>query len=153
MMRSGRAIGVAVAVAVAIPVLSAVPTAAVSDSKPRAGKYVGKEAFGTTPLPVSFVVSRDRLRVTKFTGQAQARNGCSNHITSFQAPTGPMTIGADGRFKASSHNYPQQGVQVRVTGRFVSRTKARGHISVRIANQPDCNARRSFHARRASANH
>jgi hypothetical protein len=147
-MGSRLALVVATTVAVAIPVVSAAPTAAVSESKPRAGKYVGKEAFGNTPLPVSFVVSRDRTRVTKFTAQAQVRDGCSNRITSFQAPTGPMTVGADGRFRARSHNYPQRGVHVRVSGRFVSRTKARGHISVRIAKQPDCDARRFFHARK-----
>jgi hypothetical protein len=150
-MRSRLAIGVAAAVAVAIPLVGAVPTAAVSDSKPRAGKYVGKEAFDNTPLPVSFVVSRDRTRVTKFTAQAQVRDGCSNRITSFQAPTGPMSIGADGRFTARSHNYPQHGVRVRVSGVFVSRTKARGHISVRLAKQPDCNASRFFHARKSQS--
>lgn len=147
-MRSRLAVVGAAAAALTV-MAGAVPTSAVGDLKPRAGKYLGKEAFGSTPLPVTFTVSRDRTRVTKFTAQAQVRNGCSNHITSFQAPTGPMTVSSDGRFSAKSKNYPQQGVRVRVTGVFTSRTKARGHISVRIAKQKDCDARRVFRAKRS----
>jgi hypothetical protein len=117
-------------------------------SGPRPGRYAGTEAFGTTPLPVKFMVARTRLKVRKFTAQAQVKDGCSNHITSFQTPTGPMSISADGHFSAVSHNYPQKGVRVRVSGVFTSQTKARGHISVRIAKHPECDARRPFHARR-----
>jgi len=137
-------VAVLAAGAVALPL----PVSAVGTSQPRSGKYAGTEAFGTTPLPVKFIVSRNRLRVRKFTAQAQVKAGCSNHITSFQTPTGPMSISADGKFSAESRNYPQKGVRVRVSGVFVSGTKARGHISVRIAKHPECNARRVFHAKR-----
>jgi hypothetical protein len=145
-MRS-RLATVVVAVAAGTAALP-VPAGAVAVSGPRPGKYAGTEAFGTTPLPVKFMVSRNRLRVRKFTAQAQVKAGCTNHITSFQAPTGPMSISADGGFSAVSRNYPQNGVRVRVSGIFTSRTKARGHVSVRIAKHPECDARRPFHARR-----
>jgi hypothetical protein len=136
-------------IAVVAAVLTAAPAGAAQTLKPRAGHYAGQEAYGTTPLPVSFTVTRSRTRVTKFTAQAEVRGRCSNHITSFQAPTGPMRIDANGRFAARSTNYPQSGVRVRVSGVFTSRAKVRGRISVHIAGQKDCDASRSFHAQRS----
>jgi hypothetical protein len=125
-----------------------VPASATSVARPRAGKYAGQETYNNNPLPVTFNVSRNRKRVMRFSGQAQVKRGCTNHITGFQAPTGPMTITAAGRFSARSTSYPQPGVRVKVTGTFVSRVKARGHISVRIAKPKGCNASRPFTAQR-----
>jgi hypothetical protein len=146
-MRSG-AVGLAACVTLGVVTVGAVPAGGVTQLKPRAGNYIGHETFGDNPLPVSFTVSRDRTRVVDFRGQAAAREGCTNRITSFQAPTGPMPISAAGRFSDTSTNYPQRGVRVKVIGRFISRIRVRGHIRVRIAKMPACTASRLFTARR-----
>jgi hypothetical protein len=135
----------ALTVALAVDVGPAMGDAQLS---PKKGQYSGFEVYKSTPIPTQLTVGRHGNRVTSFTGQAQVRDGCENHITSFQAPDGPMPIHADGSFAARSTNYPQDGVRVKVTGTFVSRVKARGHISVRIAGKRDCHARRLFTVRR-----
>jgi hypothetical protein len=141
------------AAALALVSLTAVPAAGTTTITPRAGKYGGHEAFGNNPLPVSFRVPRTKERVVSFNGQAVVQDGCTNHITSFQAPTGPMPIDANGRFAATSTNYPQKGVRVRVTGTFVRANRVRGHISVHIAKTRGCNARRLFVARHVRHTH
>jgi hypothetical protein len=138
----------AIVLGVCAALAGAVPASATSQARPRAGKYAGQETYNNDPLPVTFNVSRDRKRVMRFSGQAEVKGGCTNHITGFQAPTGPMAITAQGRFSASSRNYPQPGVRVKVTGTFVSRVKAKGHIKVRIAKHPGCTASRPFVAQR-----
>jgi hypothetical protein len=148
--RVARVARLALLAAVTVSVVGVVPAAAAGQAKPRAGRYAGQEVYDNNPLPVTFNVSRDRSRVVRFTGQAVTKDGCTNHITSFQAPSGPMTITAAGRFSATSTStsYPQPGVRVKVTGTFVSRLKAKGHISIRISKHRDCNARRPFTAQR-----
>jgi hypothetical protein len=129
-----RTAQIAVLATFAVVLGSTLPAAASSQHRPRAGKFAGQERYDSDSLPVTFTVSRDRARVLRFVGQAAVKDGCTNHITGFQA---------------TSKNYPQPGVRVRVTGRFVSRSKARGHVSVRIANSTGCNVSRPFSARRA----
>jgi hypothetical protein len=136
---------VAVAAGVVAALAGTVPAAVAGQATPRTGKFVGQEEFGNNPLAVSFTVPKNRQRVLDFSGQAEAKDGCTNHITGFSAPDRPMTITADGHFSAVSRNYPK-GVRVKVTGTFTSRAKARGHISVRIAKLDGCNASRLFTA-------
>ncbi|HTW21389.1 MAG TPA: hypothetical protein VME70_14395 [Mycobacteriales bacterium] len=114
---------------------------------PRAGQYTGQEAASPQPLPVSFTVASSHRRIVAFSAEAEVKAGCKNHITEFQAPTGPMPI-TSGRFTKTSHAYPQKGVAVTVTGHFTSRTTARGRITVRFTKVRGCNASRLFRAHR-----
>jgi hypothetical protein len=141
-----RRVAVAILAGAAATLAAALPAWAVGQAHPRAGKFVGQEVFDKNPLAVSFTVPRARNRVIDFTGQAQVNDGCTNHITGFSAPRGPMPISPRGRFSAVSTNYSQKGVRVKVTGAFPTKTKARGRISVTIAKNPGCNASRRFTA-------
>jgi hypothetical protein len=125
-----------------------VSAAAATTATPRAGKYAGAEANGAAPLPVTFVVTPDRTRITSFNGQSAEKDGCTNHIKSFEAPPGPMAISPTGTFSATSTNHAQKGVRVKVTGHFVSQVKARGRISVRVRKVDGCNISRPFTAHR-----
>jgi len=146
-MRSGP-VASGVAVCLAAVAGAAIPAAAGTAITPRAGAFSGQETAGANPLPVTFTVAKGRKRVVHFVGQAETRAGCTNHITGFQAPTGPMKINKGAHFTASSSNYPQKGVTVTVTGRFTSPTTARGHISVRIVHVKGCAISRLFTASR-----
>jgi hypothetical protein len=140
----------AACVAAVMTAAAAVPAGAVTAAiSPRPGRYAGFEVSGTTRLPVSFTVSRDRSRIVTFNGQTAVKAGCTNHIKSFEAPSGPIPIAPDGSFAATSRSYPQDGVRVRVSGHFLTRVKARGHISVRVAKVEGCNISRPFTASRA----
>ena len=127
-----------------------VPASAAPQVAPRAGHYSGSEAVKPSPLPVTFVVSKNRRRVQAFAAEAQVKAGCTNHITEFQAPTGPMPISTAGRFSRSSRAYPQKGVQVTVTGHFTSPTTVSGHITIRLSTVKGCNASRPFSAQRTA---
>jgi hypothetical protein len=118
---------------------------------PRAGYFTGHEAYKPGPVPVSFTVGKGRKNVLQFSGEAEVKAGCQNHLTGFEAPTAPMAIGPAGRFTRTSTSYPQKGVVVRVTGRFVSPTKVTGHISVVLRRVQGCNASRAFTAQRTAA--
>jgi hypothetical protein len=146
-----RVIPVGLALGLAAVACLAAPASAAAQIKPRAGYFAGQEADRTTPMPVSFTVSKNRKKVVSFTGQAVVKAGCTNNIQSFQAPRAPMPIKAKGRFTRSSTNYPQKGVRVTVTGTFTSATKANGHITIHFANIRGCNASRVFTARRTAA--
>jgi hypothetical protein len=117
---------------------------------PRAGHYAGQVAAKPSPLPVTFTVANGPKRVTGFTAQALVKAGCTNHITSFEAPVAPMRISAAGRFARVSRAYPQKGVIVTVTGRFTSRTTATGLITIRLTRIKGCNATHRFSAQRTA---
>jgi hypothetical protein len=126
-------------------------SAAPPQATPRAGYYTGHEADKPSPVPVSFTVGKGRKNVLNFNAEAEVKAGCKNHLTGFEAPTAPMAIGPAGRFAGSSTAYPQKGVTVRVTGRFVSATKATGLITVTLRRVKGCNASRAFTAQRTAA--
>jgi len=130
---------------------TATPASATAQVTARAGHYTGREADKPKPVPVSFTVSANHKRVLSFTAEAEVKAGCKNHLTGFEAPTAPMAIGPAGRFARSSTAYPQKGVVVRVTGRFISATKVTGLISVTLRNVKGCNASRGFTAQRDAA--
>jgi hypothetical protein len=148
MPNRGIRLAIALGLALAAIASSELPASAGSQDKPRAGSFAGQEANGDNPLPVSFNVPKKRNRVIHFVGQAETKTGCTNHITGFQAPTGPMHIDSNGHFTATSTNYPQDGVTVTVHGGFTSRIKARGHIAVRVAHVKGCNSSRLFTVQR-----
>jgi hypothetical protein len=136
---------------VAILGAAAPASAAPPQVTPRAGYYTGHEADKPSPLPVSFTVGTGRKNVLHFNAEAEVKAGCQNHLTGFEAPTAPMSIGTAGRFADASTAYPQKGVVVRVTGKFVSPTKATGLISVTLRRVKGCNASRAFTAQRTAA--
>jgi hypothetical protein len=146
-----RAVLLGLGVAMTASGWTALPAAAVPQVVPRSGSYIGHEADKPSPVPVSFVVSKNHKRIRSFTAEAEAKAGCTNHLTGFEAPTGPMAIGAAGRFTRTSTNYPQAGVRVTVTGRFTSARTVTGHIRIRFATIKGCNANRVFTAHRTSA--
>jgi hypothetical protein len=119
--------------------------------KARAGYYTGHEADKPSPVPVTFTVSKNRKKVLNFSAEAEAKAGCTNHLTGFEAPTAPMLIGNAGRFTRSSTSYPQPGVRVTVTGRFTAPTTVTGHIAIRFTRVKGCNANRAFTAQRTAA--
>jgi hypothetical protein len=129
---------------------SIVPVTAAPQLIPRAGYYTGHEADKPSPVPVSFVVSKNHKRVRSFTAEAEAKAGCTNHLTGFEAPTGPMLISAAGRFSHTSTNYPQAGVRVTVRGRFTSARTVTGHIIIHFSQVKGCNANRAFAAHRTA---
>jgi hypothetical protein len=142
-------LGVAATLSAAAGVLPASATAGPQVTA-RAGHYTGHEADKPSPLPVSFTVSANHKRVVSFSAEAEAKAGCKNHLTGFQAPTAAMQIGPAGRFARSSTTYPQPGVRVTVTGRFTTPSKVFGHITIRFARVKGCNASRAFTAKRTT---
>jgi hypothetical protein len=137
-------------ITVAVLATTTIGTAnAAQQPRPRAGSYSGQEANGTTPVPVSFTVSKNRNKVVGFSGQAVVKVGCKNHIRSFEAPHAAMAI-KGGRFSGSSTSYPQKGVRVVVTARFTSQVKAKGRIAIRFSRVKRCTVSRSFTAERVS---
>lgn len=129
----------------------AAPATADTQIKPRAGHFSGQEAFGTTPVPVTFTVSKNRKKVVNFSAQAEVKAGCTNHIQSFQAPFSPMPITTDGHFTGTTTSYPQKGVRVTVTGTFTSAVRAKGRITIHFNRVKGCNANRPFTAHRTGA--
>jgi hypothetical protein len=144
---------IAVAIGVAAVTTLAGTASAVSapQVKARPGYYTGQEADKPTPVSVSFTVSKNRKKVLAFSAEAEAKAGCQNHLTGFEAPTAAMAIGPAGRFARSSTSYPQPGVRVTVTGRFTSPTTVSGHIAIHFNRVKGCNANRAFTAQRTAA--
>jgi hypothetical protein len=121
---------------------------AVVTIRPAAGAWAGSES-GSPGGPVTFVVPKSRTSLRHFTATVPARAGCTAPYVGFQAPTGAMPVGADGRFTGSSTNYPGPKVRVTVTGRFSARTKAVGQLTVHFARLTGCNRTTWFHATRS----
>jgi hypothetical protein len=141
-----RAAGLTAALVVLAGILAPVASAVVM-IRPVAGAYAGSES-GSPGGPVTFVVSKSRTSVRHFTATVPARAGCTAPYVGFQAPAGAIQISADGRFTASSTNYPGPKVRVTMTGRFTSRTKAVGQLSVHFARLTGCNRTTGFRVTR-----
>jgi hypothetical protein len=133
----------------ALVVTCAAGTATASSAeqvRPRQGHFNGQEANGAQPVPVSFTVSPNHRKVRRFSGEGIVKSGCGNHIVGFQAPSSPMTVTKRGRFRGVETNYPQPGVRVVVVGTFTAKARARGHITVHIADVSGCDATHHFTA-------
>jgi hypothetical protein len=146
-MTAAKTLRFAAGVVALTAVASAAPPAvAAVNAKPRNGAYAGSEVGATGTLPVSFSVVK-RTKVTAFQATAQVKAGCVNAIASYQTPYGPFKIGPKGGFTGASSTYPKPAPTVRVTGTFVSRTKATGVITIKFPKKKQgCNASRKFTA-------
>jgi hypothetical protein len=119
------------------------PDAGAAVAKPKAGSYSGPiddqpfDGFG-------FVVSGNHRKISHEVGSAPSGTGGSCTGDPYSIPQDVVKI-HNGHFSESENNYPHH-VRVTVTGSFVSKTKATGHLTVDFPHSNNCDARTKVRA-------